>query len=339
MILEIFIAIAGMGAAVGILPYLFILAKFSYANARFSAIEPIFLREKEIERLLDCKNLEEFKNSIISKDFVLYGNTAREIQESIDECHRKIIMMAMNDSPKNVREFYKLWLKRLEIEKLKYAIEKKMHGEEFEIKVFDEEIKEMVEEIKRGEERKLREIFNVSFEMPFEEIEREIDKKIINELLNLRLPRYSRKAKDKFMRMWIDIMNIKSILRGKYYGLEDIEKNIIAGGWELPDWQIERLIKIDSISEIISLLEGTSYYPPLKDAIVDFEKEGVIVFERVLDKHLLNISNLIADENPIAIGPGIRFLIEKEFEVRNLKAIAKSIEEKMEDAKKIMVIA
>ena len=193
--------------------------------------------------------------------------------------------------------------------------------------------------MKRGEEKKLREIFNVSLDMPFEEIEREIDKKIINELLELNLPRHSRKAKNKFVRSMIDIMNIKSILRGRYYGIKHIEKNIIPHGWELAEWQIDRLLKIDSISEIISLLEGTSYYPPLKEAIVDFEKEGVVAFERALDKHLLYISSLIANENPLAIGPGIRFLIEKEFEVRNLKAISKGIEEKMTNLVKPMVIA
>ncbi len=339
MIFEIFIAIAGIVAVMSLFPSLFILAKFSYANAKFNAIEPIFLKEREIERLLDCKNLEDFKNSILSKDFVLYGNNAGEIQESIDECHRKIIIMAMNDSPRNVRRFYKMWLKRLEAEKLKYAIKKKMGGEEFEVKVFDKEIKEIIEELRKGEEKKLKDIFNVSLEMPFEEIEREIDKKIINELLELNLPRNSRKAKNKFVRAMIDIMNIKSILRGKYYGFKDIEKNIISYGWELAEWQIERLIKIDSISEIISLMEGTSYYAPLKEAIVDFEKKGVIAFEKALDKHLLNISNLIATENPLAIGPGIRFLIEKEYEVRNLKAIVKGIEEKMVDLAKQMVIA
>jgi V/A-type H+-transporting ATPase subunit C len=339
MIFEIFIAIAGIGAALSLLPSLYMAAKFSYANARFSAIEPIFLKEKEIARLLDCKNLDEFKNNVISKDFVLYGENAAQIQESIDESYRKIVIMAMNDSPKGVRKFYKLWLKKIEIEKLKYSIEKKMHGEEFDLKVFDDEIKEIIEELKRGEEKKLREIFNVSLDMPFEEIEREIDKKIINELLELNLPRHSRKAKNKFVRSMIDIMNIKSILRGRYYGIKHIEKNIIPHGWELAEWQIDRLLKIDSISEIISLLEGTSYYPPLKEAIVDFEKEGVVAFERALDKHLLYISSLIANENPLAIGPGIRFLIEKEFEVRNLKAISKGIEEKMTNLVKPMVIA
>ncbi|MBC7081729.1 MAG: V-type ATPase subunit [Thermoplasmatales archaeon] len=339
MILELFIAILGISIAISLFPSLFVLAKFSYANAKFSAIEPVFLKEREIERLLGCKNVEEFKNSIVSKDFILYGENAREIQESIDESYLKIIIMAMNDSPKSVRKFYRIWLKRAEIEKLKYAIRKKMGGEEFEVKVFDEEIKEIIEDLKKGEGEKLKNVFNVSLEMPFEEIEREIDKKIINELLELELPRHSRKAKNKFVRIMIDIMNIKAILRGKYYGLIDIEKNIIPHGWELAKWQIERLIKIDSISEIISLMEGTSYYPPLKEAIVDFEREGVTAFERALDKHLINISNLIANENPLAIGPGIRFLIEKEYEVRNLKAIVKGIEEKMAELARRMVIA
>ena len=51
MIAELFVAVIGIGVAIRVLPSIILLSQFSYPNAKFSAIEPVFLREKEIARL------------------------------------------------------------------------------------------------------------------------------------------------------------------------------------------------------------------------------------------------------------------------------------------------
>ncbi len=343
--IELLIAVIGIGIGIRVLPSLILLSKFTYPNAKFSAIEPTFLKEKEIAKLLESKNLEDLKNNIISKDFILDGESVKELQESIEKSHRKIIMMAIKDSPKKVQPFYEMWIKRMDVEKLKKAIKNLIDGKEIETEATTDEIKKLLMELKSAEaseevEKILKEHgFPVSLEMPIEEIEREIDKKLIDDFIKVELPKSCKKAKDKFIRIWIDILNIKTILRGKYFKFEGIEKNIIEGGWEISKWKIEELLKVDYIPEIISLLEGTSYYPSLRDAITDFEKEGVIALEKALDKYLLQAVGTIANEYPLSLGPGIRFMIEKEMEARNLKAVAKAVAEEMpEEAWKVVVV-
>ncbi|KAA0000928.1 MAG: hypothetical protein FE047_00375 [Thermoplasmata archaeon] len=342
MIAELFVAVIGIGVAIRVLPSIILLSQFSYPNAKFSAIEPVFLREKEIARLLESKNLEELKNNVISKDFILEGEEARELQKSIEESHKKIILMAIEDSPKKVQSFYEMWIKKMDAEKLKEAIRNIIEDREIEVEPTSIEMKELIERLRKVEqaevERVLKEYgYLISLEMPIEEIEKEIDKKIIEDFKQLTLPKSCKKAIEKFVGTWIDILNIKTILRGKHYGMEAID--IIEGGWEVSKWKIEELLKVDYIPEIISLLEGTSYYPALRDAITDFEKEGVIALERALDKYLLQAVGMIANEYPLSIGPGIRFMVEKEAEARNLKAVAKAVAEEMpEEAWKVVVV-
>ena len=111
----------------------------------------------------------------------------------------------------------------------------------------------------------------------------------------------------------IDSINIKAILRGTQYKLKNTEENLISDGWELSRWQMNELLKIDSIHEIISMLENTSYMPYLRQAIKDYEKEGISALEVALDKYLIKAAGDIANENPLSLGPGLRFITEKEF--------------------------
>jgi V/A-type H+-transporting ATPase subunit C len=73
-------------------------------------------------------------------------------------------------------------------------------------------------------------------------------------------------------------------------------------------------------------LEGTSYYESLAHAIEEYNKENSTqVFEIALDRFLLKKISMISSQFYVTIGPSLRFLISKEFEIRNLKIIAKGI--------------
>ncbi len=345
MIIEAIIIVATAAVIAKFMPSLILLSRFSYPNAKFSAIPTTFLNEKEIARLLESKTLDDLKNNVVSRDFVLDGENVAEIQKSIDNSFFKIIQMAKNDSPKQVREFYDAYLQKMDGEAIKKAIRDIMEGKEMgEYIVFSEAAKKIMEEIRNVEKEEMFEIlkrhgYEIHAEMSIETIEREIDKKLLKNLLEANLPKSCRKARDKFVKIIIDVMNIKTILRGKYYGLKNIEESILPDGWEISEWQIKELLKIDSIAEIISMLEGTSYMPFLRQAITDFEKEGVVALERALDRYMIKAAADIANENPLGIGPGIRFIVEKEYEARNLKAVAKAVAENMaSEAWKVVVV-
>ena len=324
----------GIGAVViaivaKMIPPLAIASKFSYSNAKFSAIPNTFIKEKEISRLLESSSIEDLKNAIISRDFVLKGEDANELQKSIDESLVKIIKMARDDSPKNVKEFYNAYIKKIDSYEIKNVVRAIIEGKEIKNNAILKKTKEMIDKIKMAEREEINPIFreygwNIDINKPIEELERDIEKQAIKFLIEVKLPSSCIKARDRFAKTLIDILNLKAILRGKYY---DLSIYLYGEGWELPIWKLQELMKIDSISEIVSTLEGTSYFLCLRAVITDFEKEGVIAFEKALDKHLLKVSREIANENPLALGPGIRFIVEKEMEARNLKIVAKAIEE------------
>ncbi len=150
------------------------------------------------------------------------------------------------------------------------------------------------------------------------------------------VPKSYKKSVDRFVKSLIDILNLKAILRGKYYNLPIY---LYGEGWELPLWRLNELMKVEHVNEIVSMIEGTSYFNGLKNAVADFEKYGVVAFEKALDTQILKIAREIANDDPLGIGPGIRFVVEKEVEARNLKIVAKAVEEKMQDvAKKLVVV-
>ena len=117
-----------------------------------------------------------------------------------------------------------------------------------------------------------------------------------------------------------------------------MEKELLSGSWELPEWKLNELLKADNIQEMVAQLEGTSFSPFMKQAMTDYDKNGVIAIELSLDKYLLKMVGDISNENTLSLGPGIRFLIEKEFEARNLKTITKAIAEEMQEEARSVII-
>ena len=88
------------------------------------------------------------------------------------------------------------------------------------------------------------------------------------------------------------------------------------------------MTELESVSHVISSLEGLSYYDALKNSIEDYNKEkSVQVLENALDSHLLKIMEDISTQNYVTIGPTIRYIVSKEYEIENLKIIAKGVSE------------
>lgn len=339
-ILLVVLSAAGIGAIAKFFPSLAIIAKFTYPNAKFNAIGAPYLEEKEISHLINSKSLEDLKNNIVSRDFHVDGETIEEMQKSIDASLFHILQMVKSDSPRSVRKFYDAYIKKIDARPLKNILKAIVEEKELpEEKFFSKEIKNFVEEIRKVNKEELASVFYlhnmqdvwklIEERAPFMEIESVIEKKIIQEFLTVPLPKSCRRARDLFVKYFIDMLNLKAIFRAKYMGLDLNEKNLFGEGREISHWQMEHFLKIDAISEIISLLEGTSYIKPLRDALAEFEREGVGALEKALDRHFLSLVGNIAIEYTMGLGPGIRFIVEKEFEAQNLRAIIKGIGEKM----------
>ena len=84
--------------------------KFAYPNAKFEAIGNPFIKEKELNRLFDSKNLHEFKDTLnISKDYDITGENTQEIQHSLDKSLIQTISLSKKDSSKDMYDFYDIY--------------------------------------------------------------------------------------------------------------------------------------------------------------------------------------------------------------------------------------
>jgi len=316
-------AFAGVVAAAKFAPFLSSIAAFTYPNAKFNAIGSDYLQEKELSRLIGSKNLEDFKNNVVTRDFLLEGESIEEIQKSIDASLAGIIRMASRDSPEKVGEFYDSYLQKLDARAIKDAVKAAMEGKKVEgIGVFSANAEEFIERIKEGGGEGLPKVLSsygmddvrtmVEANSPFAEIECAIDRKIIDDMGKAKVPRSCIRSRDIFVKRLVDVLNIKAILRAKYYDIEGVEK----------------------------MLFGEGRIKPLRDAMPSYEKEGVPALEIALDRQMIRHVANIAVDDTMGLGPGIRFIVEKEFEARNLKAIAKGVGEGLPAEKiwKLMVM-
>ena len=97
---------------------------------------------------------------------------------------------------------------------------------------------------------------------------------------------------------------------------------------EIAPWKFNEMAELEQPPQVISALEGTSYFDVLKDSIEQYNKEGSVqVLENALDRYFLKLAKDISIKNYLNLGPTLRFLVSKEFEIKNLKVIAKGIGE------------
>jgi len=163
-------------------------------------------------------------------------------------------------------------------------------------------------------------------------IDNVMDIYLINRFKHVKVPYKCEQAKKKFVKNMVDLRNIKNILRAKQldYEKESYEKLFLGVGQEIASWKFKEMVDVGEISQVISSLEGTSYYDVLKDSIEHFNKVGSVqVLENALDSLFLKLVADISTQNYVGIGPSIRYIVSKEFEIRNLKIIAKGIGENL----------
>lgn len=323
--------------------------KFAYPNALFEAIGNPFIEEKDLSRIVDSKDLSGFRESINTlKDYNIEGENTYEIQRSLDDHFIKTIKMMRKDSPKDMSDFYDAYLEKLDLYLVKNLLKNKLEDKSIEEIKLDEATlettKELLQKLKDAEKKDLpellkkygfeKEIIDIISEekVGFFTLDNEINKHIINKFKKVKVPYKCEQGKQRFVKTMLDIINVKNILRAKQlgYDAEYCKKLFIGEGREIAPWKYNELAELESVSQVIINLEGTSYYDILKDSIEDYNKEkSVQVLEIALDQLFLKLVKDISTQNYISIGPTIRFIVSKEFEIRNLKIIVKGVSENL----------
>ena len=153
-----------------------------------------------------------------------------------------------------------------------------------------------------------------------------------NQYKNVKVPSKCIDGMQDFVNRMADIKNIKNILRAKNLGYDEknCNKLFLGDGQEISSWKYKELSQNEDVYQIISNMDGISYFTILKDSIEKFNQEkSTQIFEKLLDEYYLNNLKEISIQNYVHIGPILRFLISKEYEIINLKIISKGIEEKI----------
>ena len=321
--------------------------KFVYPNAKFEAIGNPFVIERELNRIVENKNLDDFKDAInASKDYNVSGESIDNIQQSLDHHLLKTIDMMIMDSSNKMKNFFDTYLEKLDIYLIKNAlksiIEKKTLDNKILDKAFLQDTKKFLQILIETEKLNIPELLkNYGFgediidafkeeKIDFIKFDIAIDKYVIYKLKHVKVPYKCNNAKERFVNTIIDIINIKNVLRAKQigYSQESCINLFLGEGQEIAFWKFKELAEVEFVPQVISALEGTSYFNVLKDAIEDYNKEkSVQVLENALDSLYLKLVKNISLKNYITIGPTIRFLVSKEYEIKNLKVIVKGIGE------------
>jgi len=308
--------------------------KFVYPNAKFEAMGNPFVGDKELDSIVDSKDIVSFvslKETINTlNSYNVAGDDTYAIQKSLDDAFIETVEMMRNDSSKKMNHFYDVYLEKLDMHLIKNQLKIKLEGRAIDEERINESImsstKKLLAKIMDAEKDDLSQILKdygfddelieaVSDEkVDFLKIDTIIDKHIISRLKQTKVPYKCEQGKQQFAKTMMDIINIKNVLRAKQLGYDEeaCKKLFIGEGREIAPWK----------------LEGTSYYDALKDAIEIYNKEqSVQALETALDSLLLKLVAEISTQNYSNIGPTIRFLVSKEFEIRNLKIIVKGISE------------
>ena len=90
------------------------------------------------------------------------------------------------------------------------------------------------------------------------------------------------------------------------------------------------MIDVKGFQELVPELEGTPYSETMKEAMQGYaETKSLYALESAFDGLLLGIAQEISSSALIAAGPTMKFIIAKEFEIRNLKAVLRGMYEGM----------
>ena len=318
---------------------------FVYPNAKFEAIGNPFLEESIIQKLLESSDLKNFIEQVSAfKDYQIKGETTREIQHSLDEILLKFIEDIKRDTPKKMYRFYDILLQKMDSSLLKTVF--RSINKEKTLDISPEEAlsietsklisllssTENIDEIKhiltnKGFPSSLIDIVIDENSDPLI-IDNAVDRYIISLLIEAEVPHSCINGKQEYIDRLLDIQNIQIILRAKNLGYneETCLKLFLGDGREIPYWKYKELSQTSDVSQVITQLEGTSYYEPLKNISIEDSIQPLII---ALDKLMFKFARNISTTNYTTIGPAIRFLVSKELEIRNLKIIVKGIAEQL----------
>jgi V/A-type H+-transporting ATPase subunit C len=130
----------------------------------------------------------------------------------------------------------------------------------------------------------------------------------------------------EFLEAEIDFRNARNALRLARSGADvDPSEYYIDGGRLFSAGQLSSLAS--NVDELVATIRESTYGDDLDSALDEFEQaDSLISFERALDAALLEYSERLGFVHPLSVAPIISYILAKEREVDNIRAIARGRE-------------
>jgi V/A-type H+-transporting ATPase subunit C len=130
----------------------------------------------------------------------------------------------------------------------------------------------------------------------------------------------------EFLRAEIDFRNLRNALRVARSGADiDPAEYFIRGGRLFGGSELRQLSS--STDELVARIRESPYGDDLNEALDELEQaDSLIAFEHALDAALLEYSDRLSNRYPLSVCPVLAYVLAKEREVDNLRAIARGHE-------------
>ncbi len=135
----------------------------------------------------------------------------------------------------------------------------------------------------------------------------------------------ARNLLERYVRLEIDIVNLLAVLRYRKSGLDwdSVRAQLVPGGSELPVDALQRIHGAEHTEDIKKELSGSKFAQTLDEGL---DADSLTRVEIDARKRLMKFASGFSHMIPLSILPIIDFLLRKNTEVRNLRAIARGKE-------------
>ena len=136
----------------------------------------------------------------------------------------------------------------------------------------------------------------------------------------------------QFIRREIDVRNLQILLRLKSRG--DSPANVVdlllPGGYELKTAALRRLAEPQNLDDLIERLKEFKIYEAVKDDLARAQQTKTLTpVMLALTRYLADFAQSFGQLNPLSVLPIVNYLMRKNLEVRNLRAIARGKQSKL----------
>jgi len=129
----------------------------------------------------------------------------------------------------------------------------------------------------------------------------------------------------RFIRMEIDIINLRTLLRLNLGKAEIDQEAFIKGGHTLKVNELKEMLKLDW-DALVSRLRKYSFYETIGTALDKAKEKGLNEVMRALEKYTLKEATRYANLHPLSILPVLDYMLAKKNEVENIRIVARGKE-------------